>query len=93
MRTHLALLRGINVGGRNRVAMTDLREIAASLGHTDVPTYIQSGNVVFTSTETDTTRLAEALEQGIARRLHLKPRVVVLSLDQLAGVMAGNPYP
>ncbi len=93
MRTHVALLRGINVGGRNRVAMTDLRQIATSLGHTDVATYIQSGNVVFTSTGTDTITLADALEQEIARRLDVKPGVVVLSRDQLAGVIAGNPYP
>ncbi|MGH3672856.1 MAG: DUF1697 domain-containing protein [Pseudonocardiaceae bacterium] len=44
MRTHIALLRGINLGGRNRVAMTDLRAVVTSLAHTDVATYIQSGN-------------------------------------------------
>ncbi|HEU5420497.1 MAG TPA: DUF1697 domain-containing protein, partial [Streptosporangiaceae bacterium] len=49
MPRYAALLRGINVGGRNKVAMADLREIVESLGHTDVATYIQSGNVVFTS--------------------------------------------
>src|SRR5450759_2586651 len=46
--THVALLRGINVGGRNRVAMADLREVVTSLVHTEVTTYVQSGNVVFT---------------------------------------------
>ena len=50
MRTHVALLRGINVGGRNKVPMADLRELMTSLGLTDVTTYIQSGNVVFTTT-------------------------------------------
>ena len=54
MPTHIALLRGINVGGRNRVAMADLREVVLGLGHTEVATYIQSGNVVFTSEEADT---------------------------------------
>src|SRR5579871_1035030 len=62
MATHIALLRGINVGGRNKVAMADLREVVAGLGHTDVATYIQSGNVVFTSDEADTEALATALE-------------------------------
>src|SRR4030095_5352330 len=47
MPTHIALLRGINVGGRNRVAMADLRKVVLGLGYTDVATYIQSGNVVF----------------------------------------------
>jgi uncharacterized protein (DUF1697 family) len=51
--THVALLRGINVGGRNRVAMAALREVVEGLGHTGVATYIQSGNVVFTSEEAD----------------------------------------
>ncbi len=64
--THVALLRGINLGGRNRVAMADLRTVVTSLGHTDVATYIQSGNVVFTSTQTDTAAIATALEHAIA---------------------------
>jgi uncharacterized protein (DUF1697 family) len=93
VRTHVALLRGINVGGRNRVAMADLRQIVASVGHADVATYIQSGNVVFTTSETDTIKLAEVLEREIARRLDVKPDVVVLSRDELAGVIASNPYP
>ena len=49
MATHVALLRGINLGGRNKVAMADLRTLVAGLGHTDVSTYIQSGNVLFTA--------------------------------------------
>lgn len=89
----MALLRGVNVGGRNKVAMSDLRDITGSLGHADVATYIQSGNVVFTSRQTDTARLADALEEAIAGRLGLRPAVVVLSRDQLAGVIAANPYP
>jgi uncharacterized protein (DUF1697 family) len=89
----VALLRGINVGGRNRVAMSDLREITASLGHADVTTYIQSGNVLFTSPQTDTGRLGDALEQAIADRLGLRPAVVAVSRDQLAEVIAANPYP
>ena len=86
--THVALLRGINLGGRNRVAMGDLREVVTSLGHTDVATYIQSGNVVFTSKEADTKALAAALERAIAEVLTVRPRVVVLSRNELAQVMA-----
>src|SRR5664280_969277 len=66
--THVALLRGINVGGRNRVAMADLREVVTSLGHTEVTTYVQSGNVVFTSPDADTGALVAALEQRIGER-------------------------
>ena len=60
MRTHVALLRGINVGGHNKVAMSDLRDVATSLGLTDVVTYIQSGNVAFRTDETDSAQLAQA---------------------------------
>jgi uncharacterized protein (DUF1697 family) len=92
MATHIALLRGINVGGRNKVAMADLREVMASLGHTDVVTYIQSGNAVFTSAETDTAALAAALEAAIADALGVKPAVVVLSRAALAQAVHDNPY-
>lgn len=89
----MALLRGINVGGNNKVAMADLREVVASLGHDDVATYIQSGNVVFTSPQADTAALAADLEAEIGRRLGVRPGVVVLSRDELARVIADNPYP
>ena len=93
MPTHLALLRGINVGGHNKVAMADLRKVVASLGHTEVATFIQSGNVLFTTKETNTTALATALEEVIAAHLHVRPRVVVLSREELAQAVRDNPYP
>ena len=92
MATHVALLRGINVGGRNKVPMADLREVAASLGHTGVTTYIQSGNVLFSTAETDTAKLAAALEAAIGERFGIWASVVVLSRDELAEVLASNPY-
>jgi len=93
MPSYVALLRGINVGGRNKVAMTDLRQVATSLGHTDVVTYIQSGNLVFTAPQTGTSSLADALEREIARQLGVQPAVVVLSRAELAQVIADNPFP
>ncbi len=92
MPTHVALLRGINLGGRNKVSMADLREVVAALGHGDVATYIQSGNVVFSTGETDTAALAAALEQAIAASLSVPARVVVLSREELAQVTRDNPY-
>lgn len=92
MPTHVALLRGINVGGHNKVAMADLREIVISLGHAEVSTYVQSGNVVFTTGETDTAGLAGALERAIAGALGVRPRVLVLSRYELARVVRDNPY-
>jgi len=89
----VALLRGINVLGRNQVAMPELRSLVSSLGHTDVATYIQSGNVVFSSHESDTRLLGVGLQQAISDRLNLKPNVVVLSRHDLAKVIADNPFP
>ncbi|MFL6138870.1 MAG: DUF1697 domain-containing protein [Frankiaceae bacterium] len=93
MPTHVALLRGINVGGHNKVAMQDLRAVVTSLGHTDVATYIQSGNVVFTTTKRSTAALATELERAIADAVGVRPRVVVLSRAEVAKVVDDNPYP
>jgi uncharacterized protein (DUF1697 family) len=93
MASHVALLRGINVGGRNKVPMADLREVVTSLGHTEVSTYIQSGNVLFSTAEDDTAKLAVALESAISDRFGIWSSVVVLSRDELARVLAANPYP
>lgn len=90
--THLALLRGINVGGRNLVRMPDLRQVFVDIGHADVTTYIQSGNVLFAPTTTDTRAVARALEQEIAARLSVKPAVVVISGKTLHDVIAKNPF-
>ena len=92
MPTHVALLRGINVGGV-KVVMAELRDVVTALGHTDVATYIQSGNVLFSTDETDTAKLGEAMEEAIAAQLGVSPRVLVLSRDELAQVVRDNPYP
>jgi uncharacterized protein (DUF1697 family) len=93
MASHVALLRGINVGGRNKVPMADLREVVTSLGHTGVTTYIQSGNVLFSTADTDTAKLAAELESAISGRFGIWASVVVLSRDELAELLASNPYP
>lgn len=67
MTSMVALLRGINVGGRNRLAMADLRAIAADLGYRDIATYIQSGNLLF-ATEQTAARVGPELEAAIAKR-------------------------
>jgi uncharacterized protein (DUF1697 family) len=92
MATHVALLRGINVGGRNKVPMAELREVVSSLGHTGVTTYIQSGNVLFTTDERDTGKLASDLEAAITGSFSVSSSVVVLAREDLAGVLDRNPY-
>ena len=94
MATHVALLRGINLGGRNKVAMAELRTLVAGLGHTDVSTYIQSGNVLFTSPDdADCAETARVLTEAIAATLGVTSPVVVLTRAELAQILADNPFP
>lgn len=88
----IALLRGVNVGGRGRMAMSDLREAMLDLGHGDVETYLQSGNAVFTSSGTDTASLAAGIERTLEDRLGVDIRVLVRSPDEVAGLVASNPF-
>lgn len=86
-----ALLRGINIGPHKRIAMPSLREIVESLGHTDVETYLQSGNVVFT--RRGRADPGPALESAIEKATGLEVAVVTRTGDELARVVEVNPYP
>jgi uncharacterized protein (DUF1697 family) len=92
MEVMVALLRGVNVGGKNKLAMADLREITEGCGHDHVRTYIQSGNVVFRSAEESTALVAEQLQRAIADKTAVRPDVLVRSRDEFRAVLAGNPY-
>jgi uncharacterized protein (DUF1697 family) len=94
MATHVALLRGINLGGKNKVAMAELRALVSGLGHTDVSTYIQSGNVLFTApADADSAAAARALAEAISATLGVTAPVVVVPRDELAEIQAANPFP
>jgi uncharacterized protein (DUF1697 family) len=94
MATHVALLRGINLGGKNKVAMTDLRTLVTELGHTDVSTYIQSGNVLFTAGRSaDCAVVARAMADAIEARLGVTAPVVVVTRGELGQIHAANPFP
>lgn len=90
MALQIVLLRGINLGARRRVAMGDLRELLTGLGYGDVRTYLQSGNVVLSS-QASPERLGRELEEQIAARLGVDPKVVVRTRDELARVVQRNP--
>lgn len=92
MTTYVALLRGINVGGRNRLAMGDLRALLTDLGHGEPRTYLQSGNAVFTSERTDADALARELEARLSADLGVSPAVIVRTGRELADVASANPY-
>jgi uncharacterized protein (DUF1697 family) len=92
MTTYVALLRGVNLGARNKVSMADLRTLIESLGGEYVQTYVQSGNVVFKSRVRSAAKLARDIEQRIGRELGLEIRVVLRTDEQLAKIVAGNPF-
>jgi uncharacterized protein (DUF1697 family) len=87
---HIVLLRGINLGSHNRVSMPHLREVLANAGFDDVRTYLQSGNVVLTSSASPA-HVARTCEQHIADTLDLGIDVVVRSRDELADVVRRDP--
>ena len=87
----VALLRGINIGPRQRVSMPELRELLEGLGYTDVQTLVQSGNVVFTSRAAPAT-LEKKLEQEIEKQLGVDPKVVVRTRDELEAAIDANPF-
>ncbi|MEV1155618.1 DUF1697 domain-containing protein [Micromonospora chokoriensis] len=92
MTRYVALLRGVNVGGATRLAMADLRRIVTELGHEDVKTYLQSGNVAFGSTVRDAEKLAAGIERALTDELAMRVPVLVRSGRELAAVAGGNPY-
>ena len=95
MKTYIALLRGINVGGKGLLAMTELAAILETLGSRNVTTYIQSGNAVFQhkDSETDTSRLAKDMTAKIAKSRGFAPHVLVLEAKEFKRAVAGNPFP
>lgn len=89
--TYLALLRGINVGGRNLIRMTDLAACFTDRGFADVGTYIQSGNVLFGSRETNLTTITRTVERMLSAAFGYDATVVIRSHEQVRRVVEGAP--
>jgi uncharacterized protein (DUF1697 family) len=89
---YVALLRAVNVGGRNRIAMAHLRELLRGLGYGAVRTHLQSGNAVFTAPAGATPEpVAEAIEGALLAELDLAAKVLVRTRAELQRIVAGNP--
>lgn len=88
---YVALLRGINVGGGNKINMKELAAVFQAAGMLSVRTYINSGNVVFETTPRDRAHLAETLETAIKERFDLAIKVLVLGIKELRSVIAALP--
>ena len=91
MGKYVALLRGVNVGGKSLVKMADLRTCVEEAGMTDVTTYINSGNVFFSTAEKNELKLAKKIEKVIEATFKLPVRVVVISHDHLKRIIAAQP--
>jgi uncharacterized protein (DUF1697 family) len=91
-RTHVALLRGINLGSANRLAMKDLAALFERAGCVDVRSYIQSGNLVFGASADVAKRLAERITADIERRFGMRVPVVLRTADELRAVARDNPF-
>jgi uncharacterized protein (DUF1697 family) len=89
--TYLALLRGINVGGKNLVKMPELRAAFERMGFADVATYIASGNVLFRAPRQSRDELAARIESELSRHFGVELKVVLLTRAQLKAVVQGAP--
>jgi uncharacterized protein (DUF1697 family) len=89
--TYVALLRGINLGSHNKVPMPKLRALVEGLGYRDVATYIQSGNVVLTTTES-AAKVGKAIHDAIDKEFGFDVAVVVRTSTQLKKVVDANPF-
>ncbi|MDQ6645474.1 MAG: DUF1697 domain-containing protein [Chloroflexota bacterium] len=92
MTAFVSLFRGINVGGHRQIRMNELKELHESLGLRDVLTYIQSGNVVFTSDDADVVRLQRYIEDGVEKKFDFHAEVIVRTSAELREIIENNPF-
>lgn len=91
MSTYLALLRGVNVGGNGMVAMNELRSALEKCGLENVHTYIQSGNVFFSSAESDKLKLAQLVEDCVLANFNVRAKTVVFTKGEWQKIIAAAP--
>ena len=93
MKTYIALFRGLNVGGSNILPMNELVTVLEKIGARNVKTYIQSGNAVFQSEETNASLLSTKISAAIEKSHGFEPRVLLLELEELEKAVESNPFP
>ncbi len=92
MKSYIAFLRGINVSGQKKIKMADLRETLEENGFSEVQTYIQSGNIVFKSDESNCGILEDAIGKTILSKFGYDVPVLVLTSEVLSKILKENPY-
>jgi uncharacterized protein (DUF1697 family) len=88
---YIALLRGINVGGKNIIKMEQLKQVFDNMGFSDVKTYIQSGNIIFQTPESDKLKLTESIENQLKKSFFVEIKTLVLTADDLAETVENAP--
>jgi uncharacterized protein (DUF1697 family) len=92
MKKWISLLRGINVGGSKKILMSDLKKLYEDLGYSQVSTYIQSGNVLFSADEKKTgSQHSAAIETAILKELEFEIPVITLSIEEVKHLLEKNP--
>ena len=92
MQKYISLLRGINVSGQKKIKMTELKELYESLNFTKVTTYIQSGNIVFCSSEKDVKKIQNLIEQKIEDEYKFLVPVSIITQQKLKSIISKNPF-
>jgi uncharacterized protein (DUF1697 family) len=92
MATFVSLFRAINVGGNNRVPMPELKALHEALGLKNLNTYLQTGNVIFESADTDTNQLAAQIANAVTQKFGFHVEVMVRTAAELKALVAKNPY-
>jgi uncharacterized protein (DUF1697 family) len=88
----ISMLRGVNVGAHNRIKMDALCALYESLKLADARSYVQSGNVVFRTTEKNAAQVTKKIEDAIERKYKFRPDIVLRTADELRKVIGGNPF-
>jgi uncharacterized protein (DUF1697 family) len=93
MKTHIALLRAVNVGGNSKIAMADLKALLVDLGYAHPQSLLQTGNLIFQAKEANSDKLAAKLENAVAERFGLATDVLIRTAAQWRQAIAANPFP
>ena len=92
MKTYLAFLKGINVGGHHKILMKDLRDLLNNLGFKDVKTYIQSGNVIFKTEIKDKTVVEKQITTAIKNKYNYNIQVIVKQPKEVQAILDNSPF-
>lgn len=93
METGIALFRGVNVGGHNKLPMKELKTFLQPIGLEDVRTYIQSGNLVFRHQAWNKEALSTSIQECVSEHFGFRPQVMLLTLDEWQQAIENNPFP